>query len=82
MSGRATLYTFTIIRRAPSPEVAASVPYVVGIVKLDDAPDIKMMTNVVNCSLDDVHIGMSLSVTWDDIEPGLTVPRFEPADAD
>jgi uncharacterized protein len=77
-SGVAELYTFTVIRRAPSPELKDSVPFVVGVVKLTDADGTKLFTNVVNCQPEDVHIGMKLNVVWDDVEPGRAVPRFEP----
>jgi uncharacterized OB-fold protein len=72
------LYTFTVIRRAPSPELTHSVPFVAGVVKLVDADDTKLFTNVVNCRPEDVHIGMKLNVVWDDVEPDRAVPRFEP----
>jgi uncharacterized OB-fold protein len=78
LSGEAVLYTFTIIRHAPSPELAGSVPFVVGVVKLPDADDAKLVTNVVNCRPEDVRIGMELQVVWDDLDEGVTVPRFEP----
>jgi uncharacterized protein len=80
LSGDAVLYTFTIIRHAPSPELSESVPFTVGVVKLPDADDIKLVTNVVNCRPEDVRIGMELRVVWDDVEPGKSVPRFEPRD--
>lgn len=80
-SGDAELYTFTVIRRAPSPELADSVPFVVGVVKLLDADGVKFFTNVVNCRPEDVHIGMPLKVVWDDVEETQAVPRFEPRES-
>ena len=77
-SGDAVLYTFTVIRHAPSPELKDSVPFVAAVVKLTDADDTKLFTNVVNCRPEEVHIGMALSVVWDDVEPERAVPRFQP----
>jgi uncharacterized protein len=77
LSGAAELYSFTIVRHPPAPELKDSVPYVIGIVKLAGADDVKFMTNVVNCTVDDVHIGMTLHVVWDDCGDD-TFPRFGP----
>lgn len=78
LPGTAEVYTFTVVRHPPSPAVAASVPYVIAIVRLDGADGTKLMTNIVNCSLDDLRVGMKVHVVWDDVSPELTVPRFEP----
>jgi uncharacterized OB-fold protein len=72
------LYTYTVVRHPAAPSLAASVPYVIGIVLLDGADRTKFMTNIVNCVPDDVHIGMPLTVVWDDVSEHLTVPRFGP----
>lgn len=78
LAGGATLYTFTVVRHPPAPALATKVPYVIGIVVLDETEGTKFMTNVVNCQPDDVHIGMRLHVVWDDDESGLSIPRFGP----
>src|SRR5687768_14578177 len=36
VSGTGTLYSYTIVNRAPSPAFAQDVPYVVGIIALDE----------------------------------------------
>src|SRR5262245_58258921 len=37
-TGRGSVYSFTVMRRAPSPEFSASVPYVVALVDLEEGP--------------------------------------------
>lgn len=76
-SGRATLRTFTIVRRPVSRAYAAQVPYVVALVALEEGPT--MMTNIVDCALDAVRIGMPLEVVFEDWPEGVTVPKFRPA---
>ncbi|PZC46996.1 MAG: hypothetical protein C1O27_001612 [Chloroflexi bacterium] len=49
------------------------VPYVVALVELDEGP--VLMSNVVGCAPEDVHIGMPLQVTFGDAD----VPVFRPA---
>ncbi|HUG04072.1 MAG TPA: Zn-ribbon domain-containing OB-fold protein [Steroidobacteraceae bacterium] len=78
-SGRATLTTYTIVRRPVSRAYAAEVPYVVALVALEEGPT--MMTHVIDCDIGEVRIGMSLEVVFDDWPEGVTVPKFRPAGA-
>lgn len=52
-------------------------PYVVAIVELDEEPDVRLTTNIVDCDVDSVHIGMAVTVMferWDDV----WIPVFGP----
>ena len=75
-SGRATLYTFSIVRHNDLPPFPDWVPYVAAVVDLEEGP--RMMTNVVDCDLDDVVIGMPLEVTFREQAEDLTTPVFRP----
>jgi hypothetical protein len=76
-SGRATLYTFSIIRRGAGP-FRASGPYVLAYVELAEGP--RLMTNVVAPDVDALHIGMPLRVVLDPAgDVGDAIYRFEPA---
>ncbi len=79
LSGDAVVYSFTIVRHAVIPELAHTVPYVIAVVTLPDADDVKIMTNIVNCDVDAIRIGDAVHVAWDDVPGGVTVPRFAPA---
>jgi uncharacterized protein len=74
-SGTATLYSYTVNRKAWNPEVA--VPYVIGMVELPEQAGLRMTTNVVNCDADDVQIGMALRVVFEQ-QGEHFVPLFEP----
>ncbi len=79
VSGRATLATYSVNHQAwmPGPEL----PYVVGIVEIVEQPSVRLMTNVVNCPVDDVRIGMALHVTFEhhpDPDGDVYLPLFEP----
>jgi uncharacterized OB-fold protein len=76
VSGRATLYTFSVIRRPATPAWADAVPYTYGIVALDEGP---MMPSNVVAEPDAIAIGMRLRVVYHDVTPEVTLPRFEPA---
>jgi uncharacterized OB-fold protein len=75
-SGRATLYTYSVVHRNDLPPWPERVPYVAAIVDLDEGP--RMMTNVVDCEPDDVAIGMALEVTFRDEPQHYSVPVFRP----
>ena len=79
LSGRATLYTYTVVRHAVIPAVTQTLPYVIGIVKLPDADDVKMITNIVDCDVDELKIGQELEVVWHEHSPEFTLPLFRPA---
>ena len=69
-SGKGTIYTFSVMRRAKE-------PYAIGYVTLAEGPT--MMTNIVDCDFDAVHIGQPVTVVFKDTDDGPPVPMFEPA---
>jgi uncharacterized OB-fold protein len=79
MSGQATLYTWTIPEQAFHPFFADKLPYVYATVDLVEQPNLRMVTNIVDCPQEDLEAGMSLQVTFAEISPGLTLPYFRPA---
>ena len=76
-SGRGVVYSFTVVRQAFLPALARAVPYVVAIVELEDA-QVRLFSNVIGIAVDAVRVGLPVEVVWDDIAPGVAVPRFCP----
>ncbi|MDA0664488.1 MAG: Zn-ribbon domain-containing OB-fold protein [Proteobacteria bacterium] len=70
-----TVYTFTVVHRAPSPAFREGGPYVLALVDLSDG--FRMMMNVINCPPDSVTIGMPVRITFEERE-GQRVPQAEP----
>lgn len=77
-SGRGTISSFTIVRRAVSEAYAAEVPYVVALIRLEEGPT--LMSNIVGCAVEAVTMGMPVEVVFDDWPGGVTVPKFQPSD--
>jgi uncharacterized OB-fold protein len=69
-SGRGTVYTYSVMRRA-------SVPYCIAYVTLAEGPT--MMTNIVDCDLDKVQIGQPVRLVFKRSDGGPPVPMFTPA---
>ena len=76
-SGRATLYTWSVVQSNDLPPFGDRVPYVAAVVDLDEGP--RMMTNVVDCDFDALGVGMALAVTYRPIADDVTIPVFRPA---
>ena len=73
-SGRGRVFTFDVVRRPTHP--AFPVPYVYGLIELEEGP--LFGSNVVDCNPDDVYVGMPVEVTYTDLADGLTLPQFRP----
>lgn len=71
-SGRATLYTWSVIHRNDLPPFGARVPYTAAVVDLAEGP--RMMTEVVGCGEAELRIGMELVVGFRG--GGVAVPVF------
>jgi uncharacterized protein len=52
-------------------------PYAVALVELSEG--VRMMSNVIGCSPDDVSVGMPVIVTWEPLTDWRHLPQFEPA---
>jgi len=77
VSGRATVYSYTIARRPPHPVFAERLPLVVAIVQLEEGP--RMFTNIVGCDPADVEVGMAVEATFEPIDDSdMVLPVFTP----
>ncbi len=77
-SGKATLYTYAIVHRAPHPGFVADVPFVTAMVELDEGPI--MATNIVidDPTPENLVIGMPLEVVFEDATEDISIPKFKP----
>ena len=73
---RGSVYSFSIVHRAPSAAFAGDVPYVVAIVATDDCPHQK--SPVVGVRPDAVRIGMRVRVRVEAQGDAPMLPLFEP----
>lgn len=75
MSGRATVYTYTVVHRAVDPR-AFTAPYVLAVVELDEGP--RMLTNLVDVEPERVRVGMPVAVRFERVDDDITVYPFGP----
>ena len=76
LSGRGTVYTFTIYRHAFGRQWTDDVPYNVAIIELQEGP--RMISNVVGCPLEEIEIGMPVEVVFQGITERFSLPKFRP----
>lgn len=79
VAGQGRLVTYTIMHRAYHPGFVADLPYVVGVIELDEGP--RMVSNVVGLASEAPSVGMRLSVVFEDAGQELALPKFRPAQA-
>jgi uncharacterized OB-fold protein len=75
VSGRGTVLTYTVNRQVW--EVGLEAPYVIAIVELAEQRGLRLTTNIVNCLLGEVRIGMPVRVVFERHDD-VWLPLFEP----
>jgi uncharacterized OB-fold protein len=80
VSGRGEIYSFTVIRqvvgRAASKAFEPDIPYVIAWVDLDEGP--RLITNIVGCPVEDVKLGMKVTVRFEQASNNVWLPKFSP----
>ena len=74
VSGRGTVHSFTVNHQ---PWDGVGDVYVIGLVEIDEQPDVRLTTNIVDVEPDDVRIGMRVEVVFEDHAP-VFLPLFRP----
>jgi hypothetical protein len=69
------VFTFTVNHHRFNPSVP--VPYVIAIVELEEQPGLRFTTDLIDCAIDQVHIGMPVEVTFEQAGEAW-VPLFRP----
>jgi uncharacterized OB-fold protein len=74
VSGRATLYTWTIAHPPLLPFFAERAPWPVAVVQLDEGP--RMATNLIDMPVEDYVFGLPLVVDFEDVDDEVTLVVF------
>jgi uncharacterized OB-fold protein len=75
VSGRGTVASFTVNHQPWMPTFEG--PYVIALVEIDEQPSVRLMTNIVDCPVDAVRIGMRVEVTFEHNDD-VWLPLFRP----
>lgn len=75
---RATIYSYVITYRPFLPGFQDDLPLIIAQAELEKVPEVKIMCNVIDCKADNVYIGMSVQMTWQDITEDRALPQWIP----
>ena len=84
MSGRGTLFSWAVVERPLAKAFADRVPYVSGLVALDEAPEVRLVSYVVDCDPTQLCVDLALRAVYRPLEfPGVEgrvmAPFFTPS---
>jgi uncharacterized OB-fold protein len=78
VSGRGTVYTFTVAEQAFHPFWADRLPYVLGVIELAEKPGLRFLSQLVDVDPDTDLVGLPVEVVWEDVDDEVTLPFFRP----
>ncbi len=84
VSGRGTLFSWTVLRHAWIPQFRELLPFVTGLVALEEDPAVRIVSYVVDCSPAELRCDLPMRVVFRPLRyPGVartvTAPMFVPA---
>jgi uncharacterized OB-fold protein len=78
-----TVHSYTIAHHSVNPRLDDAVPYAVVLVALDEAPQVRVVGNLLDVPVEEVAIGMPVTATWEEFssDDGETVllPQWQRA---
>lgn len=76
MSGKGSVYSYTIVFRPVNEAFANEVPYIIALIQLDEG--IRMLSNLIQCQPGEATVGMRVQVFFEDIDERISLPKFRP----
>ena len=73
--GAGTVYSYVVMHHPPIP----GYPYPQPIALIDLEEGTRIVANIVDCEIDDIHIGMPVQGSVEEVEDGLSLPVFRAA---
>lgn len=76
VSGKAKLVTWNVMHQLYDPAFKELVPYIVGVVELEEGA--RMISNIVGVDPSHLSLDMVLALDYVDISPEVTLPVYRP----
>lgn len=73
---RGTVYSYTVVHRAPMPAFKADLPYAVALVDIEGTP-VKLLSNLL-APVGEVRIGMPVDLVFESVNESMTLFKFVP----
>ena len=78
LSGKGSVYSYTIAHHPVLPYFADKVPLPVGVVKLDEG-EVYMVGRLMDVAPEEVAIGMAVEVAFEDVAEDISLPQWRKA---
>lgn len=75
-SQEGTVYSYAVATHPVHPSLIDRLPYVIILVEIDEADGERIMGNYLG-DVAELEIGQRVRITWEDVEPGLTLPQWD-----
>lgn len=76
VSGQGKVYSWINVVHPVHPGLRERVPLLVVLVELDDAPGVRLVSNMAECTAEDIAIGMPVQVEFEDVAPDVLLYTF------
>lgn len=76
VGGTGTIWSYAVFHRVLHPAFAEDVPYTVGVIELDEGP--QMIARIVG---DDIEVGLRVEVEFAEPNGGVVLPRWRVVDS-
>ena len=77
-SGRGSVYSYSVVYRAPGPAFKGDTPYAVVLVELEEGP--RMISSMIDVDAETVDFDMKVEMVVEPLNDEISLPRFRPAD--
>lgn len=79
LSGRGTVYSFTVMRQRNVAGFEQDVPYVNLLVELEEQPLLFMISRLPGSEAEGIAIGQPVAVFFERVDDGFALPQFRPS---
>lgn len=78
VSGRGTIYSYTVVENNAPSAFIADMPYVVAVIRLDEG--VQMLSNIIDCDHARLRCDMPVVVAFEKLNERFVLPKFRPAE--
>ncbi len=79
VSVEGTVFSYTVAHHAVHKALKGHTPYNIVVVMLNDAGDVRLVSNLVDTAPADIYIDMPVTLHWEEVDKGMVLPRFRRA---
>ena len=76
-SGRGTVFSWTVAVRPMHPAFQNDAPYAPVVIEMEEG--VRLVSEMLDCSPDELTIGMPVELAFDHVTPEITLPKFKRA---